>query len=386
MNFEDRDTEMYMDNASTTLMSPDVLEEMMPYLEERYGNPETHYHLGREAREAVDKAAERVAILVGCTPEQVLFTSGGSEANNWAIKGIDCGVSDSIIVGSTEHASVLEPARYRQGNGEDFHNVFEVPVDADGVVDVASIEKKLKKGDVSLVSVQYANNETGTIQPTAEIADLCKKNGAVFHADAVQAAGKMPIDMEDDGVDMLTLSAHKIHGPMGIGALCVADGVDLEPLIHGGAHQGGLRAGTLPVAQIVGFGKAAEMACSWKGEMKRVREIRNKIILSLKERMGAIINGGEHVLPSIISFTLSGVEASAVCGILCERHGACVSTGAACSRGKDSHVLEAMGISGVDGRSTFRISLSVTNQANDGILIVDKLQAAIRQSKEMGLL
>jgi len=380
--FEDRDSEMYMDNAATTAMSEEVIAEMTPYLEERYGNPETQYHLGREAKEAVEVARVRVSRLVGCKPEEVFFTSGGTEANNWALKGFKYSQNYSdpkgLVVGSVEHESILRPAEWVTSR-EICSCMGWIEVNANGVVDMDVLKDCIGKS-AGLVSVQYANNETGAIQPVKEIAEACKELGARYHCDAVQAAGKIPIDMDDDGIDMLTLSAHKLHGPMGVGALCIREGIPMDPLMHGGPHQDGRRAGTIPVPQVVGFGKAAEMAFSWRREMERIRKVRNKMVLTLKERMDAIVYGGDNVLPTIISFTVPGVEASAVCGVLCERYGVCISTGAACSRGADSHVLSAMGVGKEHRRSSFRISLSVTNTEVEGVIAVDRIQAAIREA------
>lgn len=383
-SFEDRDIDVYMDNAATTVVSEEVLAEMTPYLEERYGNPDTHYHLGREAAEAVDEARERVAAMAGCEPDEVFFTSGGTEANNWALKGLQ--LNGCIVAGSTEHVSVLEPLKWDAMRNPEKRTFSLLSVDADGVVKLDELKSELENKDVEMVSVQFANNETGTIQPIAEIVQLCRESGVIFHSDAVQAAGKVQFDMEDEGIDLLTLSAHKIHGPMGVGALCIRKGVEIDPLIHGGGHQNGRRSGTLPVAHIVGFGKAAELAISWKKEMERLSSLRKSMATSLKERMGAVINGGENVLPTILSFTVPNTEASAVCGVLCERHGLCISTGAACSRGKPSHVLQAMGVSAANCASSFRVSLSVLTSKNDCVIAADKIQAAIRGAVEREML
>ena len=382
--FEDRDVEIYLDNAATTMMSEEVVVEMAPYLEERYGNPEAHYHLGREAKDAVELARERVAVLAGCKPKEVFFTSGGTEANNWAIKGLD---GDSpVFVGQTEHASVLEPARWL--GMRDLRPSHLLPVSTDGIVDVDEFKRKINDEVPGLISIQYANNETGAIQPVEEIAALCREAGVVFHCDAVQAVGKIPVDMREDGISMMTLSAHKIHGPMGVGALCIKDSLihELDPLIHGGGHQDGMRSGTLPVPLIVGFGKAAEMACSWRRQMDSVRNLRNLMAQSLKERMGAVILGGDNVLPNILGFILEGTESVAVCGILCEQYGVCMSTGSACSRGEDSHVLKAMGIERANLKSSYRASLGINTDKRAVLIAVDRIQAAIAQAKERDML
>lgn len=375
-DFEWREEEMYLDNAATTMVDPEVLEAMRPYLEERYGNPETVYRLGREAKDAVEEARHKVAELLSCRDEEVYFTSGGTESNNWALKGFRYGDKNALAVSAVEHPSVLETARFIDVGL--VGPLAEVGVDEHGMVHLDELEAFLGHFGGGLVSIQYANNEVGTLQPVREISRLCKKYGAVFHSDVVQAYGKVEVDVEDDGIDMASVSAHKIHGPMGIGALYVKNGIALNPLHHGGGHERGMRSGTLAVHDIVGFGKAAELAAvSLKADMPRLREDTEFLASDMATRLGAKVNGhAKNRLPNIVNVTLPGMEASLICGLMCTKYGICVSSGSACSTAsRESHVLKAMGKGGVES-STLRISLSRYNTREDLVMLMARLQAA----------
>ena len=382
-----RKKEMYLDNAATTVMDNEVVEAMHPYLEERYGNPETPYQLGREANDAIEKARQEVANLLGCSSGEIYFTSGGTEANNWAIKGFNYGEKKRLIVSAIEHKSVLEPARWLLKRGM-ITKLDELPVDKTGVVNTAMLETMLKDKDVGLVSIQYANNEVGTLQPVGEIATLCAEYGAHFHCDAVQAFGKIKFDVIDDGMDMVSLSAHKIHGPMGVGALYIRMGTQIEPLLHGGGHESGMRSGTHGVPNIVGFGRAAEVAWGNIGkEMPRLHKITDWLALEMRDKFGAVRNGHPITrLPNILNITIPKLDASVVCGIL-GRHGIFVSTGSACgSKDVKSHVLMAIGKRYSDCASTVRISLSKFNTQSDAVMLVARLQNAAYESKNRGLI
>lgn len=379
--------EVYLDNAATTMIDPEVLVAMRPYLEERYGNPQTVYRMGREAWDGVSAARNSIAEAIGAEAGEIYFTSGGTESNNWALKGLHLGEKKTILVGAVEHASVLEPAAWMDENG--LASVKVVPVDGYGMVMVDVLEKYLEMGGVGLVSIQVANNEVGTVQPVEEISRLCRKHGAVFHCDAVQGLGKVALDVDDLGVDMMSLSAHKIHGPKGIGALYVRKGTNLEPLIHGGGHEKGMRSGTLPTYQIVGFGKAVEMAMvSLRKDMPRLEEMTKRAVDDLEGRLGAKVNGSkESRLPNILSVTLPGMDGGVTCGILCSRYGVCVSSGSACNTisSRASHVLEAMGRK-KDSVHTLRLSLSRFTTEKSFKLAVARLEAALRESKERSLI
>jgi cysteine desulfurase len=379
--FDIRDSEIYLDNAATTAIDLDVVAAMQPYLEERYGNPQTAYHLGREAKDAIEAARSSVADMLDCKPSEIYFTSGGTESNNWAIKGFQYGDRKRLVVSAVEHLSILEPAKWMRRNNL-LGDVAEVPVDENGLVKMTMLDAYLKTGMVGLVSIQYANNETGTIQPVAEIAQLCKSNGAIFHCDAVQAFGKVDFDVADTGADMMTLSAHKIHGPMGIGALYVKEGTPLEPLLHGGGHENGMRSGTHAVPQIVGFGKAVEVAWSnIRTEMTRVSELVDRFSADLSHKAQAKRNGhATKRLPNILNITIPA-DASLVCGILA-KNGICVSMGSACRSGKEPHVLKAMGRPYGDCVSSLRISMSKYTTDKQMMVFAARLQAAIAESKK----
>jgi len=383
LNFEVERSEIYMDNAATTIIAPEVVEAMYPYLEERYGNPETVYHLGRESREGIEKAREQIADMLGVNSEEIFFTSGGTEANNWVIKGFNYGENRTLIVSSIEHKSVLEPARWCLQKGF-IDNLIELPVDKYGIIDLNMLEYYLNKGGVGLVSIQIANNELGTLQPIEEIGELCKKHDVKFHCDAVQGFGKIEFNASEMAVDLISLSGHKIHGPMGVGALWVKTGIELEPLLHGGGQELGKRSGTHGVPQIVGFGKAAELSWSHiKTDMERIRQIIDTIASDLELSVGAIRNGHPvKRLPNILNMTIPKSNAALVCGCL-NNHGICISTGAACgTRGKGSHVLTALGKGYSDCISTFRISLSRFNTDKEAQMLVARIHGALREAKQ----
>ena len=386
-DFNVRISELYLDNAATTEIDPDVVAAMQPYLEERYGNPETAYHLGREAKDAIEDARTKVAELLGCKPEEIFFTSGGTESNNWALKGFDYEAGKKkLIVSVVEHKSVLEPARWMVKKGM-LSDLVELPVDNDGVVRLDVLESYLKTGYVGMTSIQYANNEVGTIQPVEQIDELCKTHGVVFHTDAVQAFGKVGIGISDTAIEMASLSAHKIHGPMGIGALYVKPGTKLDPLLHGGGHESGMRSGTHAVPQIVGFGKAAELAWSnMRSEMPRLSKAVDFLAGEMAVKFGAVRNGhATNRLPNILNVTMPGVDASLVCGLL-GKNGICVSMGSACrTREKVSHVLSAMGRKFPDCTSTLRISLSRFNRDKDIRKLIPMMQIAVAEAKKRTL-
>lgn len=392
------DSEIYMDNAATTQLDSEVVDAMRPYFEERYGNPETVYRLGRDASKAVEDSRAMIADIIKCSPEEVYFTSGGTEANNWAIKGMRMGNYGGVIVSAVEHASVIEPAKYVCRNGaykemeELSRPYYEVPVDEFGVVKLDLLEQELKKnpnGGYGLISIQYANNEIGTVQPVAQIAEMCKKYGVYFHCDAVQAFGKLSFDVDDVGADMISLSSHKIHGPMGMGALYVRRGTRLDHLMHGGGQERGMRSGTLAVPEIVGFAKASEVAERVLAkEMPRLSRMTEWLASQLCLYFKAKRNGHPtQRLPNIVSVTIPGMETEVVCGIMCSQFGTCISAGAACSTSKRvSHVLGATGMNPSDVLSTLRISLSKYNKDTDIQLAYARLQNANKEAKERSLI
>ena len=381
LDFQLQDVEVYFDNAATTALDEGVVDAMRPYFEERYGNPETVYRLGREAKDAVERSRATIADVLKCKPEEIYFTSGGTEANNWAIKSTYFapvgGVG--IIVSAIEHASVLESAKCRGFDAP----YCEIPVDKFGLIDLTLLELELATKKYALVSIQYANNEIGTVQPVAKIAELCKKYDAVFHCDAVQAFGKIAFDVDDVGADLISLSAHKIHGPMGMGALYIKRGTNIEPLLHGGGQERGMRSGTLAVPEIVGFGKAVELAIdALPSHMPRLSAAVEGLAAQICQIFGAKRNGHPTLrLPNILNVTLPGVETEVLCGVMCSKYGTCMSAGAACSTTKrESHVLKAIGIDPKEVLSTLRISLSRFNTDKQVQAAFAQLQAAKRES------
>jgi cysteine desulfurase len=266
---------------------------------------------------------------------------------------------------------------------------YEIPVDGDGVVDVKAMNTKMKKGHVGLVSVQVGNNEVGTLQPIKEILDRCKTYGANLHCDAVQAYGHMRVDVKDLKLDYMSVSGHKIHGPMGVGALYVRKGAEIEPLFHGGDHEAGMRAGTMAVAQIVGFGKAAELALETLDvDEARMLRLTESLAGDLVQKITSVRNGNKDSrLPHIVSLTIPGVEASLIAGILADQYNCCVGTGSACgARRKESHVLKSMGVSYVDGNSTLRISVSRYTTKKELVIFMAYLQKAVVEAAKRDIL
>lgn len=347
--------ETYFDNAATTMIDDAVIDAMRPYLNEKYGNPETPYHMGLEAKDAIERARQQIADVLDVKANRIFFTSGGTESNNWAIKGIES-ADAGIAISSVEHASVMKSAEYLARHGT---VVNVLPVDKTGTIDYGTLSDMLSGGNIKLVSVQWANNELGTLQPINEIAAICQSHGVPMHSDAIQAFGKTMVFPEQAGVGMVSLSAHKIHGPMGIGALYVAEGIDLEPVMHGGNQEYGMRAGTHAVHQIVGFGAAAEI--SWSHINLTMADIRKKrayIADTMRVKYGAVINGSDDCLPNILNLTIPGIDATMLVAILNKKYGICAGTGSACSTHGKSHILNAIGLEPHDCYATLRFSLS----------------------------
>ena len=292
-----------MDNGATTKIHPEVLNEMLPYLKDSYGNPSTIYSLGRESRKAVEKARERVALALNAKSKEIYFTSGGTESDNWAIKGIAFANQDKgkhIVTSNIEHHAVLHTCEYLKKYGFD---ITYVPVKKNGIVDIKDIKKAIRK-DTILISVMFANNEIGTIQPIKEIGELAKEKDIYFHTDAVQAVGNIPIDVEDMNIDLLSLSGHKINGPKGVGALYIKQGVNISNMLHGGGQEMKKRASTENVPGIVGLGKAIEIATKdISKKEKYLTELRNYFIEEITKKVpDTIVNGDlEKRLPGNIN-------------------------------------------------------------------------------------
>ena len=350
---------IYLDNAATTPVRKEVLEEMSPYFSKKYGNASSLHSLGREANMALQDARARTADVINAMPEEIYFTGGGSEADNLAIKGIAFANMDKgnhIITSAIEHDAVLNTCRFLEENG---FKVTYLPVDKYGFVDCDDVERAVTKKTI-LISIMHANNEIGTIEPIANIGALAQEKGVYFHTDAVQTFGKLPIDVGRMGIDLLSASSHKIYGPKGVGMLYVKRGVKVQPLIHGGGHEGGLRSGTENVAGIVGFGKAAELAEEERAiEAGREIKLRDKLIKGALKIKNSYLNGHPTIrLPNNANFSFRFIEGEGLVLDL-DSYGIAASTGSACSTKslEPSHVLLCIGLKHEEAHGSLRLSL-----------------------------
>ncbi|HHY35830.1 MAG TPA: cysteine desulfurase NifS [Firmicutes bacterium] len=359
---------VYLDHAATTAVHPEVLEEMLPYLKEEFGNPSSIYSWGREAKAAVEKARARLAHLLGAHPAEIVFTSGGTESDNFALRGVAAANSQKgnhIITTKIEHHAVLHTAEQLEKEG---FRVTYLPVDRDGLVRPEDLEEALTP-DTVLVSIMFANNEIGTIEPIAELARIAKSKGVIFHTDAVQAVGNIPIDVKELNVDLLSLSGHKIYGPKGTGALYIRRGTRIEPLLLGGAQERKWRAGTENVPGIVGLGKAAELAeKELPQRMKHLTELRDLLINGVMERIDHVRLNGHRTqrLPGNASFCFEFVEGESLLLNL-DLAGIAASSGSACTSGslEPSHVLMALGIPPEVAHGSLRLTLGRDNTRED---------------------
>ncbi|MGB6249601.1 MAG: cysteine desulfurase family protein [Terriglobales bacterium] len=355
---------VYLDNNASTPVLPEVLEAMRPHFAEHFGNASSIHHHGQETRAAVERGRELVAGLVGGRASEIVFTSGGTEADNLAIFGL-AHPGDHVITSTIEHHAVLNACKHLETDGCE---VTYVPVDGRGLVDPADVRRAIRP-NTKLITIMCANNETGVVQPVAEIGKIAAEADIYFHSDAVQAAGKIPINVDDIGCDLLTISGHKLHGPQGVGALYVRKGTQLEPMLYGGRHERSRRAGTENVPGIVGLGKAAELAISGfeRGEDKTMASLRDRLERELLEIEGTGLNGeGAPRVPNTTNIYFDGIEGEALV-IALDLKGLAVSTGAACSSGaiEPSHVLIAMGLRGERAKASIRFSLGKQNTAED---------------------
>lgn len=359
---------IYMDHSATSPVDKEVLEAMIPYFTDSFGNASTLYSLGREARIAMESARKKVASLIGANPEEIYFTSGGTESDNMAIKGTVNRLRNKgnhVITSSIEHPAVDETCKYLEKNG---FEVTYLPVGEEGIVKVSDLEAAIKDETI-LITIMHANNEIGTIQPIAEIGEVANKKSIYFHTDAVQTVGKIPVDVNDLKVDMLSISAHKLHGPKGIGALYIRKGFRLDPLLHGGGHERGIRPGTENVSGIVGLGKACELAENkLETNLLQVTELRDRLITNvLGEIQESYLNGHPTKrLPNNANFRFTGIEGESMV-LQLDSKGIATSTGSACSSKKlePSHVLLAIGLKEVDAHGSLRISLGKENTKDD---------------------
>jgi len=376
---------IYLDNNSSTRIDPAVLEEMMPFLTTHYGNPSGSHRFGAEVKKAIDLAHERVAALLGCEPNEIVFTSGGTESDNTALHSALQMSPERrhIVTTSVEHNAVLNycEALVRRGC-----EVTIVPVDEQGHLDLGELARAIRP-DTAVVSVMWANNETGVIYPLEEIARLCRTKGVFFHTDAVQAVGKMPIDLKELPVHFLSLSGHKLHASKGVGALYVNRRARFQPLLVGGPQEGGRRAGTDNVASIVGLGKAAELArATIDEENTRVRALRDRFEEMLRAELGQIeINGDPAArLPNTSNLAFLGVEAQAIL-LKLDQEGVCCSLGSSCTTGavQPSHVLRAMKLTNERARSSLRFSFGRYNTEAELDKVLEIIPRIVRKLRQL---
>ncbi|HET7511874.1 MAG TPA: cysteine desulfurase NifS [Chthoniobacterales bacterium] len=376
---------IYLDNNSSTCIDPAVLEEMMPFLTTRYGNPSGSHRFGAQVKKATDLAHERVAAMLGCEPGEVVFTSCGTESDNTAIHSALQMSPERrhVVTTSVEHNAVLNycEALVRRG-----YEATIVPVDEQGHLDVEEVEAAIRP-DTAIVSVMWANNETGVIYPVQKIADICRAKGVFFHTDAVQTVGKMPIDLAGRSIHFLSLSGHKLHAPKGVGALYVNRKSRFQPLIIGGPQEGGRRAGTDNVASIVGLGKAAELATETiEEENSRVRALRDRFEKTLRTELDdVLINGDPKTrLPNTSNLAFIGVDAQAVL-LKLDQAGICCSLGSSCTTGaiQPSHVLRAMHFSNERARSSIRFSFGRFNTEAELDKVLEVLPGIVRKLREL---
>lgn len=377
---------MYLDNSATTQISEEVLEEMMPYLTEEFGNPSTLYSIGRESKKALEQARQRIADSINAKKDEIIFTSGGSESDNLAIKGLAFKLrkkGNHIITSEIEHPAVKQTLYFLESL--DFKVTY-LPVYENGLIKIEDLKEAITPETI-LITIMHGNNEIGTLQPIEEIGKIAHENGIIFHTDAVQTFGKVEIDVEKQNIDLLSVSSHKINGPKGVGAIYIKKGIRLVPLIHGGGQERGIRAGTENVAGIVGFGKAAEIATSKLEEhaekLSKIRdEIVEKVLNTIPE---SYLNGDANQrLPNIANLRFTAIEGESLI-LLLDSKGYQASTGSACSSNtlEASPVLTALGLDPVDVHGSLRISLAPESDEFDVDEFVNILSEAVARLREM---
>lgn len=377
---------IYADNSATTALAPEVLEKMMPYLTNEYGNPSSLYSFAANAKSAVETARAQVADAIGATPREIYFTAGGSESDNWALKGIAKAMKRKgkthIISSKFEHHAILHTLETLKNEG---FEVTLLEVHSDGLVRIEELEAAIKP-ETGLVSIMYANNEIGTIQPITEIGEICRKNGIIFHTDAVQAVGNVHIDVVKQNIDLLSMSAHKFHGPKGVGALYCRKGVAFPNLIDGGAQERGRRAGTENVPGIVGLGAAIERAVKTIDERaERLSEIRDHFMDEALKIERSRVNGDrEHRLPSNVNMCFEGIEGESLL-LMLDMKGICASSGSACTSGSldPSHVLLAIGLKHEIAHGSLRLSFGEETTMEDADYILSVLPEIIEKLRVM---
>ncbi len=378
---------VYMDHAATTFTKPEVFEAMLPFLKDRFGNPSSLYSIGREGKEAVEAAREQLAKALGANLEEVYFTSGGTESDNWAIKGTAFARQKKgkhIITTPIEHHAVLYPCKYLETQG---FEVTYLPVDKHGLIDPAEVEAAIRK-DTILISVMYANNEIGTIEPIPEIGEVAREHEIPFHTDAVQVIGKIPLEMKkkDSNVDMLSLSSHKFYGPKGVGALYIREGTEIDNYMHGGGQEQKRRAGTENVAGIVGLGKAIELAAeNLENHNEKMKKMRDSLLAGVLEIPSCRLNGHpEKRLADNLNFSFEYIEGESLL-LMLDQMGICCSTGSACSSGslEPSHVLRAIGLPPEIAQGSLRLTLGDENSEEDIDYVLEVLPETVKKLRDI---
>lgn len=377
---------IYLDHAATTPTDPEVLQAMLPYFSDAFGNPSSIHSVGQETKAAIEEARDKVARLVGARTEEIVFTGGGTEADNFAIKGVAYAnqrKGNHIITTSIEHHALLEPCKFLEGQG---FEVTYLPVDSKGTVDPDDVKHAITDKTI-LISVMHANNEIGTVQPLAAIGEIAREKGVYFHTDAVQTTGHIPTNVDHLGVDLLSMSAHKLYGPKGIGALYVRKGTRITPFMHGGGQERGRRAGTENVPAIVGFGKAAEISQrQMDKEMQRQVHLRDKLVAGLFQRIDRIhLNGHpSQRLSNNVNVSVQFVEGESII-ISLDLEGIAASTGSACTSSaiEASHVLLATGLAGDLCRSSLRFTLGRGTTGEDIDRVLDVLPRIVARLRSM---
>lgn len=377
---------IYLDNAATTRTAPEVVEAMLPYFSELYGNPSSIYSIAQKSKEAITKGREQIAAVLGTNPENIYFTAGGSESDNWALKAtFDAFKSkgNHIITTKIEHHAILHTCEYLEKQGA---RITYLNVDKNGVVDLEELKAAITPETI-LISVMFANNEIGTIQPIKEIGEIAKEHNILFHTDAVQAFGQVPINVDELGVDMLSSSGHKINGPKGIGFLYIRKGVKIRSFIHGGAQERKRRAGTENVPGIVGYGKAAEMAASTMPERTAKEiELRDYMISRILKEIPLCRLNGDPVkrLPNNVNISFEFIEGESML-IMLDMNGICASSGSACTSGSldPSHVLLAIGLPHEVAHGSLRLTLGADTTKEDIDFTVDKIKEIVAKLRSM---
>lgn len=377
---------VYMDYAATTYTKPEVLEDMIPYFTEFYGNPSSIYSISRETKKAIDKARNRIAKAINADPAEIYFTGGGSEADNWAIKGIalaNKNKGNHIITTKIEHHAVLHTCEYLEKQG---FEVTYLDVDEEGTIRLEELKNAIKPSTI-LVTIMTANNEIGTVQPIKEIGAICKERKVFFHTDAVQAIGHIDMDVKNMDIDALSLSGHKIYGPKGVGVLYLRKGIKIHNLVHGGAQERNRRAGTENVAGIVGLGKAIELAMeNLTEEKERLTYLRDKLIKGLLEIPYSKLNGsvGDRRLPGNVNISFEFIEGESVL-LMLDAKGICASSGSACTSGSldPSHVLLSIGLPHEVAHGSLRLTMGAKTTEEEVDYVIETVPAIVQRLRDM---